>query len=45
MPDPPVLTNRKNLKFKDWLPHMHVKIRINKDHYSDDDTRMMYILS
>jgi hypothetical protein len=45
MPDPPVLTDRKDLKFEDWLPRMRAKMRTNKDHYPDDDARMMYILS
>jgi hypothetical protein len=45
IPDLLVLTDKKDLKFEDWLPCMRVKMRTNKDYYSDNNARMMYILS
>jgi hypothetical protein len=43
LPDPLLLTDGKNSKFKDWLSRMKNKLTANTDYYSTEALRMAYI--
>ena len=45
LPDPPCLTDGVNPDFRDWEIQMSGKLRTNRDHYRDEDAKMVYVFS
>lgn len=45
VPDPPILADGKDLKFKDWYIEMKNKLEANTDWYDTDQIIWGYILS
>jgi hypothetical protein len=45
IPDPPILTDRKEPKFKDWLLHVKDKLAANANHYPTPAMRLAYVKS
>jgi hypothetical protein len=45
IPDPPILTDGKEPKFKDWLLRIKDKLATNKDHYPTAALRLAYVKS
>jgi hypothetical protein len=45
IPDLPILTDRKEPKFEDWLLRIKDKLAANKDHYPTAALRLAYVKS
>jgi len=43
LPDPPILTDRKDLKFNNWLSKIKNKLLANEDHYPNKTMCMAYV--
>jgi hypothetical protein len=41
--DPPILTNRKNSTFEGWLLKIKNKLKVNADHFADEEAKIAYI--
>ena len=44
-PDPPLFTNGVDPTWEDWKSKMAIKLKINKDHWDDEESRIGYVLS
>ena len=44
LPDPPVLIDGKDPKFKDWVTQVKAKLTINNDYYPTNDIKRAYII-
>jgi hypothetical protein len=45
IPDPPVLTDGKNPTFENWRLQIRGKLRVNADHFPDEEARTTYVFS
>jgi hypothetical protein len=45
MPDPPMFSDGKDVKFKDWKTEMKRKLLLNEDHYPTAAYRLVYVNS
>jgi hypothetical protein len=45
MPDPPMFSDGKNVKFKDWKTEMKRKLLLNEDHYPTAAHQLAYVNS
>ncbi|ODM21116.1 hypothetical protein SI65_04169 [Aspergillus cristatus] len=45
VPDPPLLTDGKEPKFKDWMIEMKGKFMANADHFDNDQMKRVYLVS
>ena len=45
LPDPPMLSDGKQVKFKAWKSDIRKKLRLNHDHYPTPDHQMAYLKS
>ncbi|ODM16202.1 hypothetical protein SI65_08201 [Aspergillus cristatus] len=45
VPDPPLLTDGKEPKFKDWMIKMKGKFVANADHFDNDQMKQVYLVS
>ena len=43
IPDPPVLTNGSEPTFEGWLSKIKNKLKVNADHFRDEQARMAYV--
>jgi hypothetical protein len=43
LPDPPIFTDGKGMKFSDWVSRIRNKLRVNSDHYPTDSIQLAYI--
>ena len=43
IPDPPVLTDGKDPTFENWKLQIRGKLRVNADHFLDEEARMTYV--
>jgi hypothetical protein len=41
--DPLVLTDRKNPTFNRWLLKMKNKLKVNNNHFADEEAKIVYI--
>ena len=44
-PDPPILINRKDPKFTNWLLKIKAKFRANKNYYNIEKLKIAYVKS
>jgi hypothetical protein len=45
MPDPPMFSDGKDVKFKDWKTEMKRKLLLNEDHYPTAAHQLAYVSS
>jgi len=43
IPDPPILTDGKNPTFEGWLLKVKNKLKVNADHFADEDAKIAYV--
>jgi hypothetical protein len=43
LPDPPIFTDGKDMKYSDWLSRIRNKLRANGDHYPTDEIQIAYV--
>ena len=43
LPNPPIFTDGKDLKFSDWLSRIKNKLRANEDHYPTKSIKLAYV--
>ncbi len=44
-PDPDQLDDGTKPTWKEWYPRMKAKLRVNKDHFDDEESKISYVLS
>ena len=44
-PDPPLFTDGIDPTWEDWSSKMNIKLKVNKDYWDDDESRIGYVLS
>jgi hypothetical protein len=41
--DPPILTDGQNPTFTSWLSKIRNKLKVNSDHFADEDAKIAYV--